>query len=332
MIPKPNKKGIIAACEAINKKTKGMLVDVGDTMSVNIPKWSTGIEDLDAILGGGVPYGRILEIFGPEASGKTSLLYHLLAQHEIALDIPAEGTFDVSRAKLFGNRKGQLKVYRNDYGEDAMNKMVTFTKLAIPIIGLDSVPGLRAKEDVDKLENNAEKNRHDNMRISGTARILAEWMPSLVNFSEKSGTTIIFINQERVKIGGFNPTGGESLKTMGGKAIPYFATIRIKVSSVGYIQIKNYNPANSATYERIGIQMKCRTVKNKLTNPMQECIIPLFFDRGFVSFADMDRVRKEIMAERKEMYSGRKKDEPEELDDSWGDEAESEGTEDDWDK
>lgn len=326
-IPKPNKKGIIAACEAINKKTKGMMIDVGDKISVDIPMWSTGIEDLDDILGGGVPYGRVIEIFGPEASGKTSLLYHLFAQHEVALDIPAEGTFDVERAKLFGNRKGQLKVYRNDYGEDAMNKVVTFTKLATPLIGVDSVPALRAKEDVDKLENNAEKNRHDAPRISGTARILSEYVPSIVNFAEKSGSTIMFINQERTSIGGFNPGMGEATHTVGGKTIRYYATIRIKVSSVGYIQIKNYNPKNSAAFERIGIQMKCRTIKNKLTNPMQECIIPLFFDRGFVSFSELEKTRKEIMAQRKEQYSEKKVNEvepddwgePEQKDNGWGD-------------
>ena len=112
----------------INKKEgEGAVYSIGSkNANLKINRWSTGIEDLDAIIGGGMPEGRVVEIFGPESSGKTTLLYHLASMHNLALDIPIEGTFDEDRAKIFGNRPKQLLVYRARYGEDAFNKTIKF--------------------------------------------------------------------------------------------------------------------------------------------------------------------------------------------------------------
>lgn len=137
-----NKQAIIALCNEINKKEgEGSIYTIGsqhDNLKIN--RWPTGIEDLDNIIGGGMPEGRVVEIFGPEGSGKTTLLYHLCGLHQVCLDIPIEGTFDASRAEVFGNRKKQLLVYRAKYGEDAFNKTIKFAKAGIPLIGIDSVP------------------------------------------------------------------------------------------------------------------------------------------------------------------------------------------------
>ena len=118
---KTNKAEIIKLCNEINKKEgEGSIYSIGSKhANLKINRWSTGIEDLDVIIGGGMPEGRVVEIFGPESSGKTTLLYHLCGLHNMCLDIPIEGTFDSERAKVFGNRPKQMLIYRAKYGEDA---------------------------------------------------------------------------------------------------------------------------------------------------------------------------------------------------------------------
>ena len=107
-----NKEAIMKLCSEISKKEgDGIVYSLGNKNGVlNIPRWSTGLPDLDAIIGGGIPKGRTIEIFGAESAGKTTLAYQFCAQHEMCLDIPIEGTFDAERAKLFGNRPKQMLV------------------------------------------------------------------------------------------------------------------------------------------------------------------------------------------------------------------------------
>ena len=133
---KTNKEAIIKLCNDINKKEgEGAVYSIGSKhANLKINRWSTGIEDLDAIIGGGMPEGRVVEIFGPESSGKTTLLYHLCGLHQLCLDVPIEGTFDAERAKVFGNRPKQMLIYRAKYGEDAFNKTIQFSKAGIPLI------------------------------------------------------------------------------------------------------------------------------------------------------------------------------------------------------
>ena len=152
-MPKTDKQKIIQLCNNINKKDgEGSIYTLGSKhANLKINRWSTGIEDLDEIIGGGMPEGRVIEIFGAEGSGKTTLLYHLCSLHNMALDIPIEGTFDANRAKVFGNKPKQLLVYRARYGEDAFNKTVQFAKAGMPLIGIDSVPSMVPKEDAEKV-------------------------------------------------------------------------------------------------------------------------------------------------------------------------------------
>jgi hypothetical protein len=98
--------------------------------------------------------------------------------------------------------------------------------------------------------------------------------------------------------------------------------LRIQVARKGWIEIPNKNPQNSATTEKVGLIMKCKVVKSKVNNPMQECEIPLFFDRGFVSFDDVPVIRKQLMEQRAEMYSKRKKKEEDEDGEYWDDDEE----------
>lgn len=309
---KTNKAMIMKLCGEINRKEgEGAIFSLGSKHSnLHIPRWSTGIEDLDTILGGGVPEGRIIEIFGPESSGKTSLAYHLSALHELALNIPIEGTFDAARAKLFGNHPKQLLIYRAKYGEQAMNKTTKFAQAGIPLIVIDSVPACKPKEDYEK----AAKDISDQERMGGVARLMHRTLPSLEQIIEFTGTTIVLINQVRDKMNAM--MFGDKTDTPGGRAPKFYSSIRIQVARRAWIEIPNKDPRNSATTEKVGIIMKCKCVKNKTANPMGECEIPMFFDRGFVSFDDVPLIRKSLIKQRTEKFKhGVPKNENEDVDD-----------------
>lgn len=302
---KTNKAAIIALCNDINKKEgEGAIYSIGSKHAdLNIKRWSTGIEDLDAIIGGGMPEGRVVEIFGPESSGKTTLLYHLCGLHNIALDIPIEGTFDAERAKVFGNRPKQLLIYRAKYGEDAFNKTIKFSKAGIPLICIDSVPSMVPKEDAEKVLKSAEKDSIEEQRIGGTARLMNKYLPTIEEIIEVTGTTLIFVNQVRDKMNAM--MFGEKTDTPGGRKLKHACSLRIQVARRAWIEIPNKDPRNSAATEKIGLIMKCKVVKSKVSNPMGECEIPLFFDRGFVNYADVNAIRKEIMKKRAEQFGKR---------------------------
>ena len=295
---KTNKEAIIKLCNEINKKEgQGSLYTI-DSKEANlkIKRWSTGIEDLDSIIGGGMPEGRVVEIFGAESSGKTTLLYHLCGLQPICLDIPIEGTFDAQRAKVFGNRKKQMLIYRAKYGENAFNKVIKFAKAGIPLIGIDSVPSLVPKEDAEKVLKSADRDSIEEQRIGGTARLINKYLPTIEEIIEVTGTTLIMVNQVRDKVGAL--MFGEKTDTPGGRKLKHAASLRIQVARKSWIEIPNKDPRNSATNEKIGLIMKCKVVKSKVCNPMGECEIPLFFDRGFVSHDDIKEIRSEIMKER----------------------------------
>ena len=300
-----NKEQIIKLCSSINKKEgEGSIYSIGSKhANLKINRWSTGIEDLDAIIGGGIPEGRTIEIFGPESSGKTTLLYHLMAMNSLALDIPVEGTFDADRAKIFGNRPKQLLVYRAKFGEDAMNKTIHFAKAGIPVIGIDSVPSLVPKEDAEKVLKSADRDSIEEQRIGGTARLLNKYLATIEEIIEVTGTSVIFINQVRDKMNAM--MFGEKTDTPGGRKLKHSCSLRIQVARRAWIEIPNKNPYNSAANEKVGFIMKCKVVKSKVCNPMGECEIPCFFDRGFVSFDDVKSIRKELMKQRAEQFGKR---------------------------
>lgn len=316
---KTNKKAIIALCNSINKKEgEGSIYSIGSkNANLKINRWSTGIEDLDAIIGGGIPEGRIIEIFGAESSGKTTLLYHLCGLHELCLDIPIEGTFDAERAKVFGNKPKQMLIYRAKYGEDALNKTIKFAKAGIPLIGIDSVPSMTPKEDAEKVLKSAEKDSIEEQRIGGTARLLNKYLPTIEEIIEVTGTTVIFINQVRDKMNAM--LFGEKTDTPGGRKLKHACSLRIQVARRAWIEIPNKDPRNSAKTEKIGLIMKCKVVKSKVSNPMGECEIPLIFDRGFVSFDEVPSIRKEIMKQRAQEFGKRV---PKEFADDFADDKE----------
>lgn len=304
---KTNKEEIIKLCNEINKKEGEGSIYTLDSKKANlkINRWSTGIEDLDAIIGGGMPEGRVVEIFGAESSGKTTLAYHLCSLHPLCLQIPIEGTFLAERAKVFGNRPKQMLVYRAKYGEDAYNKSIKFAKAGIPLIVIDSVPSMLPKEDAEKVLKSALKDSIEEQRIGGVARLNNKYLPVLEEIIEVTGTTVVFINQVRDKMNAM--MFGEKTDTSGGHKLKHSASLRIQVARKAWIEIPNKDLRNTATTKKVGFIMKCKVVKSKVNNPMGECEIPCFFDRGFVSFDDLKEVRMELMKQENEKYGKRGK-------------------------
>ena len=304
---KTNKAEIIKLCNEINKKEgAGSVFTIGsENANLKINRWSTGIEDLDAIIGGGMPEGRVIEIYGPESSGKTTLAYHLCGLHPLCLDIPIEGTFDAKRAEVFGNRPKQMLIYRASYGEDAFNKTIKFAKAGIPLIIIDSVPSMIPKEDAEKVLKSAMKDSIEEQRIGGVARLMNKYLPVLEEIIEVTGTTIIFINQVRDKMDAM--MFGEKTNTPGGHKLKHSASIRIQVARRSWIEIPNKDPHNTATTKKVGLIMKCKIVKSKVSNPMGECEIPCFFDRGFVSYDDLKPIREDLMRIENEKFGKRNK-------------------------
>lgn len=302
---KTNKEAIMKMCAEINKKAgEGTIYSIDSKhANLKIDRWSTGIEDLDAIIGGGMPEGRVVEIYGAEGSGKTTLLYHLCGLHDLCLDIPVEGTFDQDRAKVFGNRPKQMLIYRARYGEDALNKTIQFAQAGIPLIGIDSVPSLVPKEDAEKVLKSAQKDSIEEQRIGGTARLFNKYLPSIEEIIEVTGTTLIFINQVRDKMNAM--MFGEKTNTPGGHKLKHACSLRIQVARRAWIEIPNKDPRNTAASEKVGFIMKCKVVKSKVCNPLGECEIPCFFDRGFVSFDDVQSIRKELMKARAVQFGKR---------------------------
>lgn len=302
---------IMALCAEIERKEgEGSIYSLGSSKAVlKIPRWTTGIYDLDEIIGGGMPKGRVIEIFGAESSGKTSLGYYLSALHELALYIPIEGTFDASRAVVFGNRKKQLLVSRARYGEQAFNYMIRFATAGIPIIVLDSVPSMQPKEDIDKIKKAVSKDDEIETRIGGIARLMTKYLPTLEDIIEQTGTTVVFINQIRDKMGAL--PFGEQIDTPGGHKLRHSYSLRIQTARRAWIEIPNKNPSVVSKNRKVGLIQKMRIVKSKVCEPYGECEVPMFFDRGYVSFADLELVRKELMKKDSEKFGRRKKEENE---------------------
>ena len=306
-----DKKKLVATLKALEKEYgEGSVYSLDSSKAiVKIPRWSTGLEDLDRIIGGGMPYGRVIEISGPESAGKTSLAYHLMAQHEVAVDIPVEGTFDNERAKIFGNRKGQLIVRRAEYGEQCLESVMAFADAGVPCITIDSVPHMIPRKQFEEADMEKEN------QLGRVAAMLSSNLPKVALRCEKTLTTLIMVNQMRDNIGAM--MFGPKTHTPGGWALKHACSLRLQVNRVSWIKVPNKNPKNAANEETVGILMKVKVLKSKVCNPLGECILTMFFDRGFVPNDDMKEIRREIMTKRNEMYksSAKRRIEVEEEDD-----------------